>query len=106
MLTYRQHQERKGKDMTREEVKNIVEMHNSKIDNFIYKILPRLLEMSGVKVSVNNKGEYEIPMSEWFKAQDFIRDMNFHRDAMEILEMVRPLGYDVKINMQSNKLVF
>ena len=92
--------------MTREEVKKMVDMHNSKIDNFISNILPQLLEMAGVKVTVKDSGEYEIPMNEWFKAQDFIKAMNFYKDAMEILDMVRPLGFDVKINMQSNKLVY
>ena len=92
--------------MTREEVKKMVDMHNSKIDNFISNILPQLLEMAGVKVTVKDSGEYEIPMNEWFKAQDFIKAMNFYKDATEILDMVRPLGFDVKINMQSNKLVY
>ncbi len=92
--------------MTREEVKKMVDMHNSKIDNFIINILPQLLEMAGVKVTVKDNGEYEMPMNDWFKAQDFIKAMNFYKDAMEILDMVRPLGFDVKINMQSNKLVY
>ena len=92
--------------MTREEVKKMVDMHNSKIDNFISNILPQLLEMAGVKVTVNDNGEYEIPMNEWFKAQGFVKAMNFYKDAMEILDMVRPLGFGVKINMQSNKLIY
>ena len=92
--------------MTREEVKKIVDMHNSKIDNFISNILPQLLEMAGVKVTFKDNGECEIPMNDWFKAQGFITCMNFYKDAMEILDMVRPFGFDVKINMQSNKLVY
>ena len=92
--------------MTRKEVKKMVDMHNSKIDDFISNILPQLLEMAGVKVTVKDSGEYEIPMNEWFKAQRFITCMDFYKEAMEILDMVRPLGFDVKINMQNNKLVY
>ena len=92
--------------MTREEVKKMVEMHNNKIDDFTNNILPQLLEMVGVKVVTKDNGEHEIPMNAWFKAQDFIKTMNFYKDAMKILDMVRPLGFDVKINMQSNKLVY
>ena len=94
------------KGMTREEVKKMVEMHNNKIDDFTSNILPQLLEMAGVKVVTKDNGEHEIPMNAWFKAQDFIKAMNFYKDAMEIIDMVRPLGFDVKINMQSNKLVY
>lgn len=92
--------------MTRAEVKKMVEMHNNKIDNFINNLLPQLLEMSGVKVTRKDNGEYEVPMDAWFKAQGFINAMNFYKDAMEILDMVKPHGFDVKINMQSNKLVY
>ena len=92
--------------MTREEVKKIVETHNNKIDDFTNNILPQLLEINGINVTIKDNGEYEIPMNAWFKAQDFIKAMDFYKDAMEILDMIRPLGFDVKINMQSNKLVY
>ena len=92
--------------MTKQEVKNLVEMHNNKVDNFMKESLPQLLKMAGVKVTKKENGEYEIPMNDWFKAQSFIQTMNFYKDAMEILNMAREQGFDVKINMQSNKLVF
>lgn len=92
--------------MTREEVKKIVEVHNNKIDDFTNNILPQLLTMADVNVTRNDNGEYEIPINAWFKAQNFIKAMDFYKDAMEILGMVRPLGFDVKIDMQSNKLVY
>jgi hypothetical protein len=92
--------------MTRTEVENIIKMHNNKIDTFINEGLPQLLEMTGVNVVKKDNGEYEIPMDAWFKAQGFISAMHFYNDAVKILDMVRPLGFDVKINMQSNKLVF
>lgn len=92
--------------MNRTEVKKIIEAHNNRIDEFISNILPQLLEIAGVKVIRNANGELEIPMNEWFKAQRFISEMHFYDEAMKILNMVRPLGFDVKISMQDNKLVF
>lgn len=92
--------------MTREDVKQLVQHHNSRIDNFITNELPKLLENDGVKVVTKDNGEHEISINDWFKAQDYIKAMNFYKEAMSILDMVRPLGFDVKINMQSNKLVF
>ena len=92
--------------MNRSEVKKLVEMHNNRVDGFINNILPQLLEIAGVKVIRNVNGEFEIPMNEWFKAQRFISEMHFYDKAMKILNMVRPLGFDVKISMQDNKLVF
>ena len=41
--------------------------------------------MAGVKVTVNVNGEYEIPMNDWIKAQDFIKDMNFIRMQWKLL---------------------
>ena len=92
--------------MTKEDVKQLVQHHNSRIDNFITNELPKLLEDDGVKVVTKDNGEHEIPVNAWFIAQDYIKAMNFYKEAMSILNMVRPLGFDVKINMQSNKLVF
>lgn len=92
--------------MTREDVKQLVQHHNNQIDNFITNELPKLLENDGVKVVTKDNGEHEIPINNWFKAQDYIKSMNFYKEAMLILDIVRPLGFDVKIDMQSNKLVF
>ena len=92
--------------MTREDVKQLVQHHNNQIDNFIINELPKLLENDGIKVVTKDNGEHEISINAWFKAQDYIKAMNFYKEAMSILNMVRPLGFDVKINMQSNKLVF
>ena len=92
--------------MTKEDVKQLVQHHNNQIDNFISNELPRLLESDGIKVVTKDNGKHEIPVNAWFKAQDYIKAMNFYKEAMSILDMVRPLGFDVKINMQSNKLVF
>ena len=92
--------------MSREEVKQLVQHHNNQIDNFISNELPKLLANDGIKVVTKDNGEHKIPANAWFKAQDYIKAMNFYKEAMSILNMVRPLGFDVKINMQSNKLVF
>ena len=92
--------------MTREEVKKMVENHNNKIDDFTNNILPQLLELDGVNVTTKENREHEIPVNAWFKAQNFIKAMNFYKEAMEILDMIRPLGFDVKIDMQNNKLIY
>ena len=92
--------------MTKEDVKQLIQHHNNRIDIFISNELPKLLESDGVKIVTKDNGEHEIPINAWFKAQDYIKAMNFYKDAMTILDIVRPLGFDVKINMQSNKLVF
>ena len=91
--------------MTREDVKQLVQHHNNQIDNFINKELPQLLITKGVQITFRPNGEYEIPLNDWFMAQSIIQDMNFYKQAMQILEMVRPFGYNVKINMQTFKLV-
>ncbi len=93
-------------DMTRFEVELMVKNHNNMIDSFIDEMLPKLLEMAGVNVTRNDDGTYEIPMSEWFTAQKFISGMNFKEKAFEILNNVRGQGFDVKIDMQSYKLVY
>ena len=92
--------------MTKEDVKQLIQHHNNRIDIFISNELPKLLESDGVKVVTKDNGEHEIPINDWFKAQDYIKAKNFYKEAMTILDIVRPLGFDVKINMQSNKLVF
>ena len=92
--------------MTKEDVKQLIQHHNNRIDIFISNELPKLLESDGVKIVTKDNGEHEIPINSWFKAQDYIKAMNFYKDAMTILDIVKPLGFDVKINMQSNKLVF
>lgn len=91
--------------MTRTDLEVMVNNHNNSIDTFIHNLLPQLLEMAGVKVTKKDDGNYEIPMSDWFTAQRFISAMDFYKSAMEILKPAREAGYDVKIDMQSNKLI-
>ena len=91
--------------MTKNEALTLIENHNNKIDNFINNILPELLKMAGVHVTQKDNGEYVIPMNVWFKAQSFIKTMNFYKDAIELLNILRKNGFDVKIDMQSDKLV-
>lgn len=92
--------------MTKQEVIERVNKHNRMIDEFMKDTLPQLLEMAGINVKRKTDGNFEIPMNDWFRAQDFIAGMNFYSQAKKILDEVRPFGFDVKINMQNNKLVF
>lgn len=91
--------------MTIEEVKKIVEMHNDKVDNFLNNALPHLLKIAGINIVYHSNGKWEVSMNDYFKVQEFISCMNFYNEAKEICNMVRPLGYNVKINMQCDKLV-
>ena len=81
--------------MTREEaVKKIID-HNNTVDNYISNELPRVLGLTGDKITIN----------EWFVAQNYISQQHFYSKAMAILKECRANGYDVKINMQSDKLI-
>ena len=92
--------------MTIDEVKTIVELHNNRIDVFNITLLPKILETHGFKVTYNDKGEPLFTMNAWFKAQSIIDRMDFYDEAKYILNKFRPLGFDIKINMQTNKLIF
>ena len=81
--------------MTVEMVKEMVEKHNNSIDSFLITI-PTLL----------GKKENELNMSDWFKVQAIIEEQGFYSKGMTILNECRANGWDVKMNMQSYKLVF
>ena len=80
---------------------NAVEAWNAKIDGFMKNELPKLLEAEGVRVK-NGK----ISMNNWFKAMEIVNKQNFYKEGHEIQMKLRDAGYDVKMNMQDNKLVF
>lgn len=82
--------------MTREEARAIIQAHNESIDNYINGELARQLGAKDGKVSMN----------QWFKAQELINAQGFYKKGMAILEDLRRKGFDVKMNMQSHKLVF
>ena len=85
----------------RSEAENIVNAWNAKIDNFMKVELPKLLESEGVRVK-NGK----ICMNDWFKAQTIIQKQNFYKEGHAIQMELRDAGYDVKMNMQDDTLVF
>lgn len=87
--------------MTQNEVKAKVEAHNMKIDTFINEELPKLLEERGVKVT-----DGTIPMASWFTAMALIRKQDFYTQGMAILKPARAEGFNVLMDMQSDKLVF
>ena len=87
--------------ITRDEAANRVNAWNAKIDNFMKVELPKLLEESGVHVK-NGK----ISMNDWFKAAQIVQNQNFYKEGHEIQMELRNAGHDVKMDMQSNKLVF
>lgn len=92
--------------MTRTEAENMVNNHNNTINDFMKNLLPQLLKIAGIEVTEKENGKYEISLNAWFKCQEIIGNMNFYESARKICDDCRSNGYDVKIDMQSNKLAF
>jgi hypothetical protein len=82
--------------MTKSEAKQMVKNHNDAVDNYVNNEL-------AVKLNAKNG---KIKMSQWFEAQTLIRQQNFYEKGHKILVELRSQGFDVKMNMQSDKLVF
>ena len=84
--------------ITNEMVKAEIKKHNDSIDNYMNNQLAIDLGYPA--------GTKEFSMSDWFKAQECIKKQNFYQKAMDILNRYRKMGYDVRISMQDNKLVY
>lgn len=84
--------------MTEKQVIQIIKAWNRRIDRFITEELPDLLGYP--------EGTTEIRMTEWFDAQRIIREQNFYETGREIQMGLRNAGFDVKMDMQSDKLVY
>lgn len=82
--------------MTKQDVINAIQAHNNAIDNYINGELSKKLNAKNGKIKMN----------QWFKAQTLIKEQNFYKKGMVILKELRAEGFDVKMDMQSNKLVF
>lgn len=82
--------------MTKEEAKAKVSAHNEMIDNYINNDLAKELGAKNGKITLD----------QWFKAQELINKQGFYSKAKKLLNELRAAGFNVKINMQSNKLVF
>ena len=87
--------------ISRMEAENRVNEWNAHIENFMKNELPKLLEERGVHVK-NGK----ICMNDWFKAQTIIKEQDFYTKGHAIQMELRNAGYDVKMNMQDDTLVF
>ena len=88
-------------EIRKKDVINAVNAWNAKIDNFMKVELPKLLEAEGVQVK-NDK----INMNGWFKANEIVQRQNFYAEGHAIQMELRNAGYDVKMNMQDNTLVY
>lgn len=88
--------------MTKEQVWELINAHNKSIDDYINNVLPGELEQLGHKV-INGKVS---GLSSWFDAQYLIKEQKFYSKGKKILDCVRAEGFDVKIDMQANKLVW
>ena len=66
--------------------------HNQKVDHF-------------VKVQLKEHfGSDSINATQWFEAQSLIQNQRFYERGMTILNVLRAIGIDCKMDMQSNKL--
>lgn len=74
----------------------VVEKHNKEIDDFINIELAKKL----------NAKDGKITMEQWFTAQKYIQEQDFYNKGMAILKELKLQGIHVKMNMQSNKLVY
>ena len=82
-------------------VKRLIETHNALIDDYINITLPRKLRSEGYEV-VDGKISLEI----WFVAQQIIAEAHFNDKANALCSALRAFGFDVKHDMQSDKLIW
>lgn len=68
--------------------------HNTSIDHFTQVELPK------------HFGGNKVTLSRWFEAQRLINEQNFYDKGMVILKEARANGIDVKMNMQTYKLIW
>lgn len=85
----------------REIVKGLIQDHNDSIDAYINVTLPRKLRREGYEV-VDGK----ISLETWFAAQRLVAEAHFYDKANALCSALRAYGYDVKHDMQSDKLIW
>lgn len=67
--------------------------HNTAVDDYINVTLRDYF------------GGDKITVAQWFEAQTLIRKQNFYKKGMAILKELKANGIEVKMDMQSDKLV-
>lgn len=82
--------------MKEKEVIERVLAHNKMIDDYINNDLVKALNAKNGKITMND----------WFKANALIKEQNFYQKGKAILDELRSEGFDVKMDMQSDKLVY
>lgn len=88
-------------EISMNEAENAVNEWNTKVETFMKNGLPKLLEAEGVRVK-NGK----ISANDWFKACEIVNKQNFYEIGHALQMKLRGAGYDVKMDMQNNTLVF
>lgn len=82
-------------EVTAEQIQSLVDMaknHNSNIDHFINVTLKEYF------------GSDKINAGQWFEANRLISEQHFYERGMVVLNVMRNIGIDCKMDMQSNKL--
>lgn len=82
--------------MTKEYCLERISSLNSDYKEFIEKELPKRL----------NSRDGRINLSQWFQAQQIIKNSGHYERRIHFLECARKEGFDVKINMQTYELSF
>ena len=84
----------KGEVMTDQEAKNLIKKHNDEVDEYVESLGEKFHAKSGM-ISIEN----------WFKANEMIQEQGFYEKGMKVLRQIKSEGFNVKMDMQSNKLV-
>ncbi len=85
-------------------VKSLIEEHNDTIDAYINITLPQKLRREGYEVVDVVDGK--ISLEAWFAAQRLVAEAHFYDKANALCSALRAFGYDVKHDMQSDKLIW
>lgn len=87
--------------MTHEEVKMMCEQHNAEVETYLRDILPEQIKAAGYPVENGMT-----TMGAWFAAQRFINEQHFFDKGKLIMDAARAAGFDVRMDMQNDTLVF
>lgn len=82
-------------------VERLIEEHNDSIDAYINITLPKKLRREGYEVI-----EGRISLDTFFAAQRLLAEAHFCDKANALCSALRAFGYDVKHDMQSDKLIW
>ena len=81
--------------MTHDEIRKEIDRLNHEMEIFVEVTIPEMLGCENVRVTIE----------QWFAAQKILNDSGEKEKRIEFLENARREGHNVKINMQTYKLL-